>query len=52
MQKLMQETAQIGNSLKNNSKDADDDGILFEGVHDIIRRINDKNVTFYAVYLS
>jgi hypothetical protein len=35
MQNLLQKTAQIGYSFKKNSKDADDDRILFEGVHDI-----------------
>jgi len=46
MQKLMQETAQPGYTLEKNCKDTDDDGILFEGVHVIIRRKKDKKVTF------
>jgi hypothetical protein len=47
----MQETAYIRNSLKNDSKDANDNGILFEGIHNIIKRKNGKNVAFYRTYL-
>jgi hypothetical protein len=30
----MNEIAQVGKPLEEHSKDADDNGILFEGVHD------------------
>jgi len=33
MEKLMDEIAHIGYSFQNNGKDADNDGVLFEGIH-------------------